>query len=1074
MQATSGEHSHLTSSLEVAPNTAVLCADAPRSTSPVGALLEALAPLGGLFHDCGKLSVLFNRKLTSTSPLGERIRHELLSYLMLEYWMRRHPDWLQILCEEPERLSEMVDSEGRIIIDPQVERELCRGAKADGEAFAQRLAEQLLKSLAAGEDPVRDALLWLVLTHHRSIAAVSPNENDWCNARPSLTAHANLDLAFDERNLQAADGAPWEDATWLAAVRQQARAVARLLRETPSLLSQLKANAPRYEALLAQVVRPQLVLGDYIASSRKAVSGCTPFDKRAHANSLETPSGRKVLGDTLPVHLCKTGEATRQVVQAYAKGPQAFGNLPLSTVPKLQPDAPVPIEFVWQQRAAQTVAAVPDIEHRPFFAVLASATGSGKTFAGPKVLAAASGGALRMTCGLGLRSLTLQTGRAYVKDLGIPKERAATIIGDALYAKLNGEDARDAQGSASLALDDALLMVGCADVREVAGALGLSDEEAKSVFRSSKTLQLLAAPVLTCTVDHVMAASVMDAASNAQLMLRLATSDLLLDEVDNYSYEDQVALGRLVHAAGLHGRRVVLMSATVSSAVVSELYRQWLNGIAAYQLRTGRTEAPVLALVSDKLACRIVEGFDTDAAGSAVTDFYEQMCQAREKAWVLAEPMALGETLEETFELIYRKTLALSRVHRTYRNGASDSFSAGVVKFNEVAYARAFTEYAHRRATHADEPQSVKVQCYHARMPMALLSRVERALLKVLVRKKPQEVFASEPLVDWAPGSSGERILIVATTSLPETGRDHDYDWAITEPSATRAHVQLGGRALRHRRMRAHPSPNFVILERTLRSAFSTTPAMYDFPVAREPIEQSRRLWTALDDRDARTVNRVWDALQGAQLVPAAPRAGWQMDKASSYLPETFYSDGIAADACLLATQCAQAPLSMLEHAASARRMSAPREKYPTLSLRTMLEPQGVGEPHELLWARHARAVVFRREEGVRTQFALQATPEGMRVVILGKDREGNVHAQQRDPMQEVNGTRLPNPQRAFVRLDLVDAARIRKELDQHGFDQPHEQLLALSFEARIDPDDAMTAELDYDPLLGACEKVVC
>lgn len=196
------------------------------------------------------------------------------------------------------------------------------------------------------------------------------------------------------------------------------------------------------------------------------------------------------------------------------------------------------------------------------------------------------------------------------------------------------------------------------------------------------------------------------------------------------------------------------------------------------------------------------------------------------------------------------------------------------------------------------------------------------------------------------------------------------------------------------------------------------------------------------------------------------------MTQASSYLPADFYEEGIAADSCLLATRCDRAPLSMLEHAASARRMNASHEVYPRLSLRTMLEPKK-GQAHELLWARHARDVVFRRENGARTQFTLQFGPEGLRVVVLGKNRTGNVQVLQREAAQSVSGTRLSNPERAFVRLDEVGVAELRAEFARYGFQQSQEQLLALSFEARIAPTEALTAELDYDPLLGACEKVI-
>ena len=55
---------------------------------------------------------------------------------------------------------------------------------------------------------------------------------------------------------------------------------------------------------------------------------------------------------------------------------------------------------------------------------------------------------------------------------------------------------------------------------------------------------------------------------------------------------------------------------------------------------------------------------------------------------------------------------------------------------------------------------------------------------------------------------------------VAEVGRDHDYDWAIVEPSSIRSIIQLAGRVLRHRdQVPANPnillfSKNYKALER--------------------------------------------------------------------------------------------------------------------------------------------------------------------------------------------------------------------------------------------------------------------
>jgi len=43
-------------------------------------------------------------------------------------------------------------------------------------------------------------------------------------------------------------------------------------------------------------------------------------------------------------------------------------------------------------------------------------------------------------------------------------------------------------------------------------------------------------------------------------------------------------------------------------------------------------------------------------------------------------------------------------------------------------------------------------------------------------------------------------LFVVLATSVAEVGRDHDYDWAIVEPSSMRSIIQLAGRIQRHRK----------------------------------------------------------------------------------------------------------------------------------------------------------------------------------------------------------------------------------------------------------------------------------
>jgi hypothetical protein len=101
-------------------------------------------------------------------------------------------------------------------------------------------------------------------------------------------------------------------------------------------------------------------------------------------------------------------------------------------------------------------------------------------------------------------------------------------------------------------------------------------------------------PVLGCAIDHLLQARVLDDATNVRVTLRLSIANWVLDGIDAYGYEALQALHRLCHTAGLHGRRVMVMSATVSRTVLKAIFEPWW----AWLSRVPRTPA------GDRSGCR--------------------------------------------------------------------------------------------------------------------------------------------------------------------------------------------------------------------------------------------------------------------------------------------------------------------------------------------------------------------------------------------------------------------------------------------------------------------------------------
>ncbi len=84
---------------------------------------------------------------------------------------------------------------------------------------------------------------------------------------------------------------------------------------------------------------------------------------------------------------------------------------------------------------------------------------------------------------------------------------------------------------------------------------------------------------------------------------------------------------------------------------------------------------------------------------------------------------------------------------------------------------------------------------YHSKFLLIIGSKIEEVLDKVLSRHDPDKIWRLSEVEGSLSGKTEQNhIFIVFATSVAEVGRDHDYDWAIAEPSSMRSIIQLAGR----------------------------------------------------------------------------------------------------------------------------------------------------------------------------------------------------------------------------------------------------------------------------------------
>jgi len=271
--------------------------------------------------------------------------------------------------------------------------------------------------------------------------------------------------------------------------------------------------------------------------------------------------------------------------------------------------------FAWQDRAADAAAALREsaYEHGAFIINMAS-TGCGKTLANARIAYALADPqhGMRLTYALGLRTLTLQTGRSYRNDLNLDDNDLAIRVGGSASRALFEyyERQAEAQGSASvqrLIEEDSHVLYDGASAEDPLLSRALRDADIR---------RLLSAPVLVCTVDHMTPATeALRAGRQIAPMLRLMSADLVLDELDDYDLDDMPALARLVYWAGMLGTRVVLSSATLAPALVEGMYLAYRAGRLQYGRNRGSSggqagdhlEVPCLWVDEFEVQCSITD-----------------------------------------------------------------------------------------------------------------------------------------------------------------------------------------------------------------------------------------------------------------------------------------------------------------------------------------------------------------------------------------------------------------------------------------------------------------------------------
>lgn len=841
------------------------------------ATIRALVDLSSLLHDLGKSIASFQEKLRGRNTKRNLLRHEWISLRMWAAFVGDSDDaaWMQRL-QTPSSADDATWCGARLLRD----------------GLDSNVAEPF-RCLALA--PWAQAVGWLVLTHHRlplyqvlegndirhkifhkhladPLGFIGPewNESHFLRREKEDPPQALRDYwTFP-------NGTPVASLAWRERAARAGKALARLVSAgTP---------APLANPYVMHMARLCLMLGDHFYSSlqdpQKRVSIAQPLDL-LWANTKKD-GGRN---QTLDEHLVGVAEHATQLASTLPSLREALPSL--GRVAALTARAQDP-RFAWQNRAfdlARSVQQATSVQGA--FVVNMASTGCGKTLANARIMAALAGSTgFRCTFALGLRTLTLQTGAAFRERLQLDANHLAIRVGGAATKALFEYYAQQAADSGS---ESTQALVEEDTVIDYEGPT-IDHPCLQKLGHDPAAQKLVTAPILVCTIDHIMPATESERGGRQIApMLRLATSDLVLDEPDDFDLNDLPALTRLVHWAGLLGARVLLSSATLPPALIEGLFAAYSAGRLHYEQNRGlhptATGVRIPCLWIDEFAqstgsCGTREEFvasHTDFASRRGEKLLEARKAPRRLTYVepLQRPLGIVGALSQqdaataVAEVIRRVSSELhERHHEESDNGTRVSF--GLVRMANISpifdVARALF-----RASSLPNTQ-LHLCVYHSRHPLLVRSAIENMLDEVLRRTPPRSAISHEVVqraINIRPAKN--HIFLVLGSPVTEVGRDHDYDWAIAEPSSMRSLIQLAGRVRRHRGGVAD-SPNICVFSTNVKALRGKRPA-YErpgFEDAAHPLVTHDILGLLLED-ELRTLDalpRVLDARRGKGQSP--------------------------------------------------------------------------------------------------------------------------------------------------------------------------------------------------------------
>jgi len=705
-------------------------------------VIALLASIAGLFHDVGKAMALFQGKLQHNAEGGggknyEPYRHEWVSLRVFQAFVNTQGDKEWLLALEN--------------IDNNTEKEMLLALASLRDGIDQNISNPF-KVLT----PVAKLVAWLIVSHHKlpqypkdgDNPPSFENMNEWINEKFEACWNSPQCLKEDwqqniiEKNWQFPHGTPLRSAHW----QTEASILAKKVLRCDRLFMQDWFE----QHFTAHLARLSLMLSDhYYSSKTETTPQWQDRNYHAYANTDKDENGKKYLKQKLDEHNIAVGKNAYDIAIALPKLRRELPALKINKAFTEKVPSDYQLDYGWQDSAYKLAQSIKDdTKQYGFFGVCQSSTGKGKTRGNARIMYGLSDeGKCRFSVALGLRTLTLQTADALKKDLKIADDELALLIGSQTVKDLHQQtqspeiseqQALGSESAESLLKDEITLVQNLPDY---------FGEGAKWFEHDPKILKLIQSPVLVSTIDYLMPANEgVRGGRQIAPMLRLLTSDLVLDEPDDFGLDDLPALCRLVNWAGMLGSRVLLSTATISPSLASALFSSYQAGRKHYTQVNGELGE------TNKVCCAWFDEFKKPKSSiiSEVgsyevthTKFIEKRIEnltnkesSLRKAKIVSVEYNQEKKPSECIASIIRQSIEV--LHNQHAIKIADkNVSIGLVRMANIDPLVQTSKILLEEV--APKNTIIHYCVYHSQFPLLQRSKIERQLDAALLRHEEQE-----------------------------------------------------------------------------------------------------------------------------------------------------------------------------------------------------------------------------------------------------------------------------------------------------------------------------------------------